>query len=133
MSECFADSFVFFALLNPRDEHHSAVVQFMGSFREPLVTTAWILTELADGLSAVETRQTLISLEARLRADKRVTILPPTEDLFDRGFGLFSTRADKGWSLTDCISFVVMEERRIVDALTGDRHFEQAGFNALLK
>lgn len=36
-------------------------------------------------------------------------------------------------ALTDCISFVVMEDEKIVDALTGDKHFEQAGFNALLK
>ena len=42
-------------------------------------------------------------------------------------------RSDKSWSLTDCISFVVMGEHGITDALTGDRHFEQAGFRALLR
>ncbi len=60
-------------------------------------------------------------------------IIPPTQPLFDSGVALFSKRLDKRWSLTDCISFVVMEEQGITHALTGDRHFEQAGFVALLK
>ena len=52
---------------------------------------------------------------------------------FDEGVRLYVARPDKDWSLTDCISFVVMRERGITEALTGDRHFEQAGFVALLK
>jgi predicted nucleic acid-binding protein len=44
---------------------------------------------------------------------------------------LFAARPDKDWSLVDCISFVVMKQRRLKDALTTDRHFEQAGFRAL--
>jgi predicted nucleic acid-binding protein len=55
------------------------------------------------------------------------------DDLYEAGIELYRARADKDWSLTDCISFVVMEERGIADALTGDRHFEQAGFQAMLK
>jgi predicted nucleic acid-binding protein len=50
-----------------------------------------------------------------------------------RGIQLYDSRPDKQWSLTDCISFVVMQDRGIVEALTGDHHFEQAGFTALLK
>lgn len=58
--------------------------------------------------------------------------MPPSRSLFDRGIELYNARDDKDWSLTDCISFVVMEEHGIKEALTGDRHFEQAGFRALL-
>jgi predicted nucleic acid-binding protein len=54
------------------------------------------------------------------------------DDLLGRGVALYRARPDKEWSLTDCISFVVMEEQGLTDALTGDRHFEQAGFQALL-
>ena len=60
-------------------------------------------------------------------------IVDPTRDLFHSGIDLFARRPDKAWSLTDCISFVVMKENRIKEALTGDHHFEQAGFTALLK
>jgi hypothetical protein len=59
-------------------------------------------------------------------------MLPPSSDLFYAGLDLFSRRPDKYWSLTDCISFVVMERFSMTDALTADRHFQQAGFNALL-
>jgi hypothetical protein len=52
--------------------------------------------------------------------------------LFERGLSLYLRRMDKDWSLTDCVSFVVMEEMALTDALTGDRHFEQAGFHVLL-
>ena len=55
------------------------------------------------------------------------------QDLFDAGVELYVRRPDKAWSLTDCISFVVMREHGMNEALTGDRHFEQAGFIALLK
>ena len=57
---------------------------------------------------------------------------PPSAELFDRGCELYTSRSDKEWSLTDCISFVVMKERGLTDALTPDRHFEQAGFKVLL-
>lgn len=43
------------------------------------------------------------------------------------------SRSDKDWSLTDCISFMIMTENAMKEALTGDRHFEQAGFVALLR
>jgi hypothetical protein len=72
-------------------------------------------------------------LESRLRADPRVVVVPSSRDLFDRAMGLYRSRPDKDWSLTDCVSFVVMRERGITEALTGDHHFEQAGFRALLK
>jgi uncharacterized protein len=92
-----------------------------------------VLTELADGLCAVRSRTVFVALEAKLRNDARVTIIPPDNRLYDAGLELYKQRSDKDWSLTDCISFVVMRQRGIVEALTGDHHFEQAGFVALLK
>jgi hypothetical protein len=62
-----------------------------------------------------------------------VEIMPPTAALFDQGLALFAERQDKAWSLPDCISFVVMQERGIREALSGDHHVEQAGFVALLR
>jgi predicted nucleic acid-binding protein len=72
-------------------------------------------------------------LLAALRADPACTIVPPTQSLFEQGVDLYARRPDNGWSLTDCISFVVMQQHGVTQALTGDHHFEQAGFEALLK
>jgi predicted nucleic acid-binding protein len=52
---------------------------------------------------------------------------------YQAGFDLFASRPDKNWSLTDCISFAVMSERGITEALTQDQHFVQAGFRAVFK
>jgi uncharacterized protein len=68
-----------------------------------------------------------------LEADQKAEIVLPGPALWQRGIELYAERPDKGWSLTDCISFVVMQDRGITDALTADHHFEQAGFTALLK
>ena len=133
MSERFADTFVFLAMLNRRDERHRAAIDALRGVRGHLVTTAWVVTELANGLSASESRSAFVRLERRLRTDSRVTIVPPDVPLYEAGLTLYRQRPDKNWSLTDCISFVVMRQRGISEALTGDRHFEQAGFIALLK
>jgi len=133
MIERFADSFVFLAMLNQRDRKHRAAVAALSGSRDPLVTTAWILTELADGLCAAKSRTVFISLEARLKSDSRFTIVPASAQLYVDGLNLYRQRPDKDWSLTDCISFVVMHQRGMGEALTGDHHFEQAGFTALLK
>ena len=67
-----------------------------------------------------------------LAHDPSVEVVPLSEVLFDKGFELYRQRPDKEWGLTDCVSFVLMQERGITDALTADTHFRQAGFRALL-
>jgi len=66
-----------------------------------------------------------------LRADPLTEILAADHNLFERGADLYARRQDKSWILTDCISFVVLTERGLTEALTGEHHFEQAGFRAL--
>jgi uncharacterized protein len=78
-------------------------------------------------------RQVFVKLHDVLRGDRRVEIAPATSEAFAEGIKLYADRPDKDWSLTDCISFIVMKERGIIEALTGDHHFEQAGFRAALK
>ncbi|UCC30191.1 MAG: type II toxin-antitoxin system VapC family toxin [Phycisphaerales bacterium] len=133
MTTCFADTYFFLALLSADDEAHNRAVESNRSHRGAMVTTAWVLTEVADALAAPTFKPVFLELVDALRSDPQVTIVPPSQALFDRGLGLFSNRLDKSWSLTDCISFVVMEDRGIVQALTGDHHFEQAGFRAILR
>jgi len=80
---------------------------------------------------AVE-RETCVALVEYLRGAPGIRIIPATEQLLWRGFELYRNRPDKAWSLTDCISFVVMADEGLTEALTGDRHFEQAGYRVLI-
>lgn len=133
MSVLFADTFYYIALLSPTDNAHASAVAFTSGFDGRMVTTAWVLTELADGMAAPGNRQVFTAFLAMLRSNPEVTIIPPDAALFEAGLVLYTNRPDKEWSLTDCISFVVMQREGISDALTGDHHFEQAGFRALLQ
>ena len=78
-------------------------------------------------------RYAAIELLTSLEADPNVEIISLTEDLYQRAFHIYEQRTDKEWGITDCISFIVMQERGITAALTTDEHFEQAGFLALLR
>jgi predicted nucleic acid-binding protein len=129
----FADSFYFLALFNPRDAAHERAVEASKRFSGMLVTTDWVLVELADALCDAVNRGGCVDLIDDLRHSSRVEIEIASRAAFDAGWDLFRIRPDKDWSLTDCISFVVMREQGIADALTGDHHFEQAGFRALLR
>ena len=134
MKAVFADTFYFLALLNPSDRVHGKAVAFTSGYAVRMVTTDWVLTELADGLAKSRYgRKEFLATLSDLQADADVTIVPCDRALMAKGVQLYAQRPDKEWSLTDCISFVVMTQEGIFDALTGDRHFEQAGFVALLK
>jgi predicted nucleic acid-binding protein len=96
-----------------------------------MVTTRWVLAEVANALADVAFRATVARFLERLESDPRVKIVPSSDELYRRGLALYTSRLDKTWSLTDCISFVVMADEGLRKALTGDRHFAQAGFVAL--
>jgi hypothetical protein len=132
VNSLFADTYYFLAVLNKDDVAHSKAVALSETLRNPIVTSAWVLTEVGDALSAQGYRERFVRLIETLRADPACTIVPPSADLFDAGVSLYAQRLDKDWTLTDCTSFVVMRQYGITEALTGDRHFQQAGFTALL-
>jgi predicted nucleic acid-binding protein len=133
MTKVFADTFYFFALLNQGDPAHVRAAEFTATFTGRYFTTGWVLTELADGLARPCQQRGLFAEVLKELRKNRVRIIPSTDRLLNEGIDLYLRRKDKEWSLTDCISFVVMKRERITDALTGDHHFEQAGFRALLK
>jgi uncharacterized protein len=132
MNAVFADTSYYLALINSLDMHHSAACRWTSDFSGRTVTTAWVIAELANAMSQSANRPFFLSLLRDLQNDARVTIIQPTKDIFDRGLDLYSRRPDKDWSLTDCISFLAMEDRGLTDAATLDRHFSQAGFNVLI-
>ena len=122
------------ALLSSRDSAHGAAIRWQASseIRE-VVTTSWVLVELADCMRLPEERDVTARFIAALRQAPQTVVVPVSEEALWRGFDLYRGRTDKEWSLTDCISFIVMKEQGLTEALTGDHHFEQAGFTALLK
>lgn len=133
MNLAFADTYYFLALVSSKDESHERALAFSRDARLETLTTAWVLAEVADGLASQPRRAIALKLLDSLRSNPRMAILPAEQDQFERGLKRFRERPDKEWSLTDFISFVVMEEHGIQDALTADHHFGQAGFNVLLK
>ena len=133
MSLVFVDTFYWAALANRADASHRKAIEFANGYSGQSITTEWVLTEVADGLSSERHRRLIEPLRALWRTDRNLTVVEASHGLFERGLDLFCNRSDKSWSLTDCISFIVMQDHGVAEALTGDRHFEQAGFAILLK
>ncbi len=134
--DVFMDSAGFLALWDASDQHHGAAgrlqVELAGK-RRRFVTSEYVVDETitlllmrhshaaaADFLDTVERSEAL-----------RLEWIGP--ERFYAAAGLFRRHADKEWSFTDCVSFVLMRELRIRDAFTTDHHFRQAGFVPLLK
>lgn len=133
MKEVFADAFYFVALLNKTDQYHERALTTAKHLHANIITTQWVLAEVADALASSASRRKVRAFFEELQSDPGVQIIASDAHLFDRALRLYDQHQDKQWSLTDCISFTVMKDREISEALTGDRHFAQAGFRALLR
>ncbi len=133
MTPVFADTSYFVAFVSPSDQNYQRAVDWSAKLRAPIVTTEYVLVEVGNMLRRGTDRELYVNFYRELSADPIVEVLPASSELLVRGLRLFADRPDKEWSLTDCISFAVMSERGLTEALTGDRDFEQAGFRALLR
>lgn len=133
MKATFLDTSYLLAIVNQDDELHTRALSWRSHIQSPFVTTDFTLLEFVDALCRPALRQRAMDTVVVLRTDAEVTILPLSTTLMDAGISMFAAHRDKHWSLTDCIAFRVMQREGITDALTADRHFEQAGFRALLR
>ena len=127
------DTSYFIALLNPHDQLHARAKAWSVHVTQGLVVTEYVIWETINFFSKPINRAKAHTLLAHLRSMESYEIIAASSELFEAGLKLHAERPDKEWSLTDCISFVVMDERGISSALTYDHHFEQAGFEALLR
>ena len=135
-NRCFVDTVCWIALLNQDDQLHESadreykLLMRSGSY---FVTTTSILNETANALCDPRFRLAVVEFYLRLQISARVDMVFVDQRLWSRGWQLYEQRPDKAWSLTDCISFVVMQEQGLKGVLTNDKHFQQAGFRALLR
>jgi predicted nucleic acid-binding protein len=134
-NEVFLDTSYAVALSSPKDSLHQKAVHLATQIKATgtlMITTQAVMLEIGNSLSKQHYRRAAVSLLYALEADPRIENIPLSKSLYDRAFQLYRNRMDKEWGLIDCVSFVVMSERGITDALTADIHFQQAGFRALL-
>lgn len=136
MSESiFIDTSALIALIDNSDSLHrqaGIAMSQIGKSRSRMVTTEFILMEVANALSRQPFRKCAIDYLNGLRHLKTINIFPASTELLHSGWLLYCDRSDKEWSLTDCISFEVMMAEGITKAFTSDHHFEQAGFTKLI-
>ena len=136
MNAVFADAGYWIALFNPRDQLHTKAITVSNTLQgRPIVTSQMVLTEFLNHYAALGQpfRQRAMQVVRRLQDDADVEVVPQTEAQFAAALTLYAQRPDKEWGLTDCASFLIMQERGITEALAHNDHFHQAGFVALLR
>ena len=135
-AEVFLDTAYAIALSSANDQFHARAIELadqLETFGTRLVTTRAVLLEIGNALFKQRYRQAAGQLLDSLEADPKVEMVPLLEPLYVRAWQLYRERPDKEWGLTDCVSFLVMQDRGLTEALTTDEHFQQAGFRALLR
>ena len=138
MNEVFADTSGWASHFLEKDRNHAKASTLITQWQQQnriVVTTNYVLSELVALLSSFHGQQRLAILNyiKTIRTADWVEILHVDKSLDEKAWQLLASRLDKKWSLVDAVSFVVMQERKLTEALTADRHFEQAGFVPLLK
>ncbi|MFM9904051.1 MAG: type II toxin-antitoxin system VapC family toxin [Pyrinomonadaceae bacterium] len=133
MKITFVDTFYVVALINVRDEFHEKANELVDVYdKTPLLITDAVLLEIGNSL-AREYKPEAIEIFEEFFSSPDIEIVRLDETLLHKAFDLYKTQTDKTYGMVDCISFVVMREHGITDALTHDRHFVQAGFRALMR
>lgn len=132
-NKIFVDTLFIVGLLNKRDQYHQKALELSQQFnRNPLITTDAIFLEVGNALSSSHKNQVVEFIETFLESDE-VEVIRLTSDLFEQALTLYRQHQDKSWGLVDCYSFVIMKNNNINLALTFDKHFIQAGFQALMR
>jgi uncharacterized protein len=129
----FVDTGYFFAIANPSDQHYRRAMRWASAYRGQLLTTEYVLWESVNALSRPLDRPQAHILLDTIRLSPEWNVLAATDQLFTAGLAMHRQHMDNEWSLTDCISFFVMRQSSIRSAFAHDHHFEQAGFEALLR
>lgn len=128
MQKVFVDTGGWYAAAARRDRDHEAAKQFLSGNRLPLLTSDYVLDETVTLLQSRLGHSYAVKFLDALQASEQVELVHLTAAHLAETISLFRSRPDKGWSFTDCSSFVLMRERGIQCAFAFDEHFQQAGF-----
>lgn len=132
MTKTFVDTSFSVALVSEKDLDHERAVELSALYNgSELIITDCVLLEIGNSLARNYRLQAVDTINNFLTA-LEIEVVSLNAELFLRSFELYKSRLDKSWGLVDCVSFVVMRDRGVEDALTSDRHFRQAGFKALM-
>lgn len=127
------DTVFVLALINKRDQYHQRATELADFYDgHPLVVTEAVLLEIGNALARNFKAQAVEVIEG-FRFSTEVEVVPLSPSLFEQGFKLYKQYQDKEWGLVDCLSFIVMRQAGMTEALTYDQHFVQAGFQALMR
>lgn len=134
MDRIFLDTSFVVAYINTRDENHKAAQSLIGQLdqAQEIVTTDFVIGEIGNSLARGDKAKSHAFLESLLEWEK-VTVVYGTAELVKRGLELYGSHRDKDWGLIDCFSMIVMRDRNLTTVFTADHHFEQAGFEIVLK
>ncbi|MBI1832573.1 MAG: type II toxin-antitoxin system VapC family toxin [Planctomycetes bacterium] len=132
LHDVFADTTFWIALVIKQDQYHAKAQECSQRVAGRIITTVGVLLETANALARPNWRAYAVALIDHLHGRQDVVIHQLSPELWERGGDLYRQRPDKAWSLTDCVSFLTMQDNGLSDALTADEHFRQAGFRALL-
>jgi uncharacterized protein len=129
----FVDTSGFFCLYNKDEIHHKKAIDYYDQARIR-ITTSYVLAEyVALALIRGSSRRHAIEFSRNVLDDDEIEIIWVDEILHRRAVELLQQRPDKKYSLCDAVSFIIMRERGIAEALTTDKHFKQENFVRLLK
>ena len=132
LTPLLVDSAYVIALVNDRDQYHRQALRLARQYRDrPLIIVEGLLLEIGNFFAAHFRRQAVQMIEQFLTSPQ-VEVVYTSPQLLRAAVSLYKRMFDKEWSLVDCISFQIMRERGITEALTPDHHFTQAGFQVLL-
>ena len=132
MKRVFVDTSYYLSILSPNDPQHRAALEWPRTFRGQYITTTWVLAEVLNSCARGPARRHARTLISGIHANASAFVVPASQRWFDLGYRLFCERMDKDWSITDCISFLVMRQLRIEEVPSPDHHFTQAGFKMVL-
>ena len=122
------DTSGFYCFFDENDRRHADARALLQA-ADARLTTSYVLAELIPLCYARRlNQQKTLAFVATLLQNPLLEIVWVDEDLHRAAFTLLQERQDKTYSLCDAVSFLLMRERGLREALTTDKHFEQEGF-----